>query len=282
MLFPLPENHRRLGGQIHQLAQGIGGLGLGAGLQIFANRYQGQNHGGGLKIQSVGVFLHQGHIPVAEAVSHSEHGKEPIDQGSPRANGHQGVHIGGQMDEGFQAVLVKVPVDKQHRNGEEQLHQSGNHGVFRAHQKSGHRQPHHVAHGHIHQGHQQNHRGDKPVLHVFPLFFGPASTFLPLAAKILFATAARLRLLLRESPIADFFYGAGDLLRVYFRLIIGHRHLIGQQAHIHILHALQLLDTPGHVGLAGGAGHAGDSVFFLRHEKSLLTSISLSAPQLPP
>ena len=109
---------------------------------------------------------------------------------------------------------------------------------------------------------------------MFPLFLSPASAFLPLAAKILFATAASLRLLLRESPIADFFYGAGDFLRIYFRLIIGYRHLVGQQAHIHVLYPVQLLDTPGHVGLAGSAGHAGDGVFFLRHGKSLLTSIS--------
>ena len=70
---------------------------------------------------------------MTEAVSHAEHGKEPIDQGGPRANGHQGIHIGGKMYQRLQAVLVKVPVDKQHRNGEEQLHQGRNHGVFRAH-----------------------------------------------------------------------------------------------------------------------------------------------------
>ena len=215
--------------------------------------------------------MDQLHVPVAEPIGQPEHGEQPVHQRRPRANGHQGIHVGRPVPQRLKARLEKVPVDKQNRYGQEQLGQGVHQGVFHTHKEPGHRKTHHAAHSDVHQGHQQHNRGNKPALHLFLAVHGLVLASLPLAAEPALALGGGWLLLQRGSAVADFFHRLDDVLLAHLALVVGDGHLVGQQADVYLLHALQLGDAPGHVGLAGGAGHAGDVVFFCFHTL-LLTS----------
>lgn len=65
--------------------------------------------------------------------------------------------------------------------------------------------------------------------------------------------------------VADACYGVNYFGCVGLGFVIGYGHLVGQEADVDILDAGQLADVPGDVGLAGGAGHAGDVEFLGLH-----------------
>ena len=264
LLHPAPEHHGGFGCQIHQLAQSVSRFRLRSRLQILAHRHQGEDHGRGLKVQGMGVFMDKPHIPVAEPISQPEHGEQPVHQRRPRANGHQGIHVGRPVPQRLKTRLEKMAVDKQHGDCQKQLGQGVYQRVFHTHKEPGHRQPHHAAHGNVHQGHQQHNGRNKPALHLLLAVQGLVLPGLPLAAETALAWRGCLPLQ-RGGAVADFFHSLDDVLLAHLALVVGDGHLVGQQADVYILHALQFGDAPGHVGLAGGAGHAGDVVFFCFH-----------------
>ena len=62
----LPQDGGLLGGQIHEAADGVGGLALAVGFQGLAHGDKGQDHGGALKV----VFIHIGHGRFRPALCH--------------------------------------------------------------------------------------------------------------------------------------------------------------------------------------------------------------------
>ena len=102
------------------------------------------------------VLVCQRHVTRAQAVPNAHDGKNAIGKGSRRANGDQAVHIGAEMEQGFEAHLIILAVHIGNGQGQKELHHSERHAIFNAGKKAGQRQARHAAHGNVHQRHQKN------------------------------------------------------------------------------------------------------------------------------
>ena len=109
----VPQHGGGLGTQVHEPGNGLAGLALGAGLQELAQGDEGDNHGRRLKVQVHGVPLHQGGVPVAQPPADGVQGHNAVEHSGGGAHGDEGVHIGGPMPEGAEAVYEVGPVDDQ-------------------------------------------------------------------------------------------------------------------------------------------------------------------------
>ena len=74
-LLAVPQDGGLFGGQIHEAADGVGGLALAVGFQGLAHGDEGQDHGGALEI----VLVHIGHRRFRSALSHGGAGQEEDD-----------------------------------------------------------------------------------------------------------------------------------------------------------------------------------------------------------
>ena len=248
----VPQDNRRLRGQIHQLTERVGGLCLGPRFQILSYGDQCQNHGTGLKIQFMAVLMHKVHVPVAETIGHPIHGKHAIYKSRRRSYRHQRVHVGRFFHQCLKTGLVKMAVDDHYRNSEQQLGQSGYQGIFHTYQKSRDRQRHHRPHRHIHQRNQYGYRGYQTPFHfLLVLFrhFSPVLPFFPESAVLLGFRSGAGR------PVANFRNRMDNGLFICLFFIISHRHLVRQQADVYLLHPIQLSHIPGDVRLTGCTGH---------------------------
>ena len=120
-LLSVSQNGGRLRRQVHKLANGVSGFSFGPGLQKFAQGDEGEDHGGGLKVEVLPVMLHQVPDAMARGPGHAEEGRHAIDQGSAGANSNEGIHIGTPAPKGLESPGIVAVVQKHHRQGEEEL-----------------------------------------------------------------------------------------------------------------------------------------------------------------
>ena len=78
LFLSVAENHGGFGGKIHKLAEGIGGLGFGAGFQVLSYGNQCEDHSAGFEIEFMGILMDDVHIAVSEAIGHFIHGKYAV------------------------------------------------------------------------------------------------------------------------------------------------------------------------------------------------------------
>ena len=272
--FTVPDDDCGFGSQVHQLAQRVGGFGFGAGFQIFSHRHQRQNHGGGFKIELMGIVMYQFHVIVAKPRSQTIHGENSINKGSGRTDGHQGVHVRGPHDERLKTGLEKVPVNEKHRNGQKQLGERRNQRIFRSHKNAGNGKPHHMSHGDVHEGNQNDDGRNQSGFHRFLVLQGTILPVLPFFAEAAFSLCGSLCVgpFHRGGAVADFADGLDDVAFRDRRFIIGNGHVVGKEAYVDLGHARQLTDTARDVCLACRAGHAGDVIFFCFHNDLLYSS----------
>ena len=74
-LLAVPQDGGLFGGQVHEAADGVGGLALAVGFQGLAHGDEGQDHGGALEI----VLVHIGHGRFRPALCHGGAGQEKDD-----------------------------------------------------------------------------------------------------------------------------------------------------------------------------------------------------------
>ena len=158
-LLPIFHDGGGFGGQVHQAADGIGGLALAAGLQHLAHGDQGQDHGGRFKVE-VHHIAHDGlHISPHLSPGHGKERIGAVDKGRAGAQSHQTVHIGGAVHQALEAADEKLLVDDHDDAGQQQLGQAHGHMVIREEGRQG-PAPHHMPHGQIHQDQQKTQRGE--------------------------------------------------------------------------------------------------------------------------
>lgn len=94
------------------------------------------------------------------------------------------------------------------------------------------------------------------ALHLLLAVHGLILASLPLAAEPALALGGGLLLLQRGSAVADFFHRLDDVFLAHLALVVGDGHLVGQQADVYLLHALQLGDARVTLAWQAAAGHA--------------------------
>ena len=215
----------------------------------------------------MGVVMHQLPIIVAEAPAHPVYGENPVEEGGGRADGHQGVHVRGAVDERFETDLEKAPVDEKHRDGQKQLGERRDQRVFLSHKNAGNGKPHHMPHGDVHEGNQNEDGGNQSGFHRLLVLQGAVLPVLPFFAEAAFSLRILLRMVLlhRRSAVADPADGLADIAFGDCIFIVGDGHVVGKEAHIDLRHAGQLTDAARDVCLTCRAGHAGDVIFFCFH-----------------
>ena len=246
-LFPVPQQAGGLGGQVHQAFQRVGGAPLGAGLQQLAHRDEGQDHGGGFKIQIVAVLHHQRLIASGQPRADHADGEQPVHQRRARAQRHQRVHAGCAGAQALPAGNKKVPVDEAHRQGQRQLGQPvPQRARAVALQKGGQRQARHVSHRQVHQRNEKAQAGNQAFFQAGGLGVGQCG----------------LQTGVRIGAVARSLHGGADSgLHVAARIGgVVHLHGIGEQAHRDLRHAGHGGHRLLHVSGAGRAGHPGDRV----------------------
>ena len=249
--FALPENGCGFRGQVHELFQCVLGFSFAPLFHVFSDGNQGQNGAGGFIIQSVHVGHGGFHVHVPQCGSHCQGGVQTVQQGGAGAQRNQCVHTGG---EGFQRPESGNEIPPlQHQNGQhqQQLHNGGDHHIFHAGKERGQGQTHHAAHSHIHQ---QNEK-----------YGGPDNPLFRIRGLVLFRFGnirLRRRFTGQGSAVARVGHRLNDGLGIGFPVIIGNGHGVHQQIDLALLYAGNLVHGFLHVGLAGGAGHAGDVKFF--------------------
>ena len=266
-LRPVPEHEGGLGGQIHQRPDGVAGLALGAGLQVFAHGDQGQDHAHRLQIEVVhAVLVGQGRVPMAQGPAGHEDGPEGVEEGGGAAQGDQRVHIGGPVPQGAEAVDKVVVVDIHDGQHQHQLGQGEYHAVLVPQEDGGQGSPHHVAHAQVEQGHQEHDGPDQPVLHAPGLLRRRVGLGRRCRGRGAFTVDAGV--------IARPVHRGADVLGGELGLVKLRHHAVGQQVDRGGVHPLQGVHRLLHVGLAGGAAHAG-------HVKFALHSIPPISGEIP-
>src|SRR5699024_7001273 len=124
-----------------------------------------------LKVQIHGVAVHQGHISVAQAPADEVQGRHAVDNGGGGAHGDEGVHVGGEVEQGFEAHPEILLVDDQRGQGEQKQGEGVHHGVLLPQKAGGDGPAHHVPHGQVEQGDEEDQGGDEPQLHVLLILF---------------------------------------------------------------------------------------------------------------
>ena len=160
-LFSVPDDHGCLRCQLHQPFERVRGLPLGMGLQHLSDRNQGQNHSGGLKIEFMHVRHDACHIAVHLCRRHGKKRIQAVSKRCCRTKRHQRIHIGGPMNQPFEAADEKLLVDHHDDARQQKLGDSDSHMILR--QRLRQRPvPHHMSHGQIHQRNQETERGNQP------------------------------------------------------------------------------------------------------------------------
>ena len=229
--------------QVHQSTDGITGLALCPGFQVFSKSNQGQNHSRRFKIEIVAVFRDNLHFSMSQRPRHTKQSGNAINQCCKAANGNQGIHVGAAMPERFETAGIIYSVKVNHRQRQAQLKQRGNHGVLRPVIPAGYWEPNHVPHGKIHENHQENGRTNQAALHFLQAGVHGRS-------RLLFGSSS-----LKGSIIASLLHRLNHQ-RGYIR-VGGYNHGSGKQIHICFLHPGNRLGYLLHPGGAGCAGHPG-------------------------
>ena len=249
-LLALPQQGGRLGGQLHEALQGIGGPPLGAGLQQLAHGDEGEDHGRRLKVEIHAVGHDRRAIASRLGGGHGKQRIGAVTKGRRRAQGHQGIHVRGPVPEALEAADKKLLVDHHDRRRQQQLGQPLGHMVslVEGRQRPA---PHHVPHGKVHQ-HRQKQQGPEQALF--------QRQGLMVGQQILARVCRRRRPLFRRA-IAAGLNGLDDLLGGGAPL---HAHGVGQQTDRAGGHPGHLGDSFLDAGAAGGAAHSCHAELFHR------------------
>ena len=207
-------------------------------------------------------MLHRIPVPVAHGKGHSEQGRNTVDQGSQGAHGDQGVHIGRAVPQSLQAPAVVHPVQVDDRQGQEKLQQGRHQGILGTVVPVWGRNTHHMAHGEIHQDHQQNGGTDDPYLHV-PQGIVSLGGFLLLG---LLSSQGR--------AVACVGHGFDDRLRHGGAFCL-HGHGARQQVYLRFRNTRYTSCHLFHPGRAGSAGHTGHIEFQFHGHPSFLFLLSM-------
>ena len=243
----VPEHRGGSGSQAHEAFQGVGGFALGPGLQHLAHGDQGQDHGGGLKIEVHHIGHDGGFVAPDLGRRHGEQGIGAVAEGRRGPQGHQGVHIGGPVPQGLIAADEELLVDDHDDPRQQQLGQAHGHMVVVVKRRQG-PAPHHVAHGKVHQHQQKAHGPDKPP---------PDTGRLVVLQLLLVGAGRRLGRALFRRAVPRRLHGGNDGGGLRRAL---HAHGVGQQAHGAGRDPRDLPHRLFHPGRAGGAAHARDIV----------------------
>ncbi len=98
----LPDHPGGLGGQSHELADGLGGLPLGPGLQETAQQDQGDDHGGAVEIDV------SGQTPAGKNFREKGDHRR-VAKGGQGAHGDQGVHVGAAVLQALPGSCEELP-----------------------------------------------------------------------------------------------------------------------------------------------------------------------------
>ena len=261
LLHAVPAHQGGLGCQIHELADGVAGLALGPGLQEFTQSDEGQDHGGGFKIEILAVMLHDVPLAVSLGPGHPQQRRQTIDQAGTGAHGDEGIHIGTAVPQGLQALAVISPVQEHGGQCQQKLHQRKEGGVLETVENVGRGQGNHVAHGQVHQHRQKSTGPDDPGFHFLQRILSGSLGLFRLFAIVNGCAVARI-----GDSLADL---AADGLAFH----LGH-HSARQQIHLRPGDTGNSLRHLLHPGRTGGAGHARHLKFHF-HPKShpLLTIV---------
>ena len=158
----VPNQTGRFRGQLHQALERVRGFALGAGFQRLTHGDQGQDHGGGLKIEIHHVIHNRVHIAPHLRARHGEEGVGTVHKGRRRAQRHQRIHVGRAVPQALEAADKEFLVDDHDNDRQKQLGQPHGHViiVIESRQRPA---PHHVTHGEVHQHQQEAHRPDQPL-----------------------------------------------------------------------------------------------------------------------
>ena len=249
--LPVAQQRRRLGRQIHQLADGFGRLAAGTGFQIFAQGNERQDHARSLKIQIMHILLGQCRVAVPQPPGHAENGKYAISQCRAAAHGDERIHIGRAVQQFGKAARKILPVEQQNGQQQQKLGKGKNHAVFRAAKQMMQegRRGQHMVHGDVHEHRQQNAGSDQALFCLLLRLFGQLSGALRSALLPRFpqgGAVARLAHGSRNLP-----GGEGRFVKLCFQRI-------GEQADRRLVHPRQFggrLFHPRHTGCAGHAGN---------------------------
>ena len=110
-LRAVPQKGGGLGRQLHQPLQSIRGFALGTGFQHFAQGNQGQNRGGGFKIEFVHIDHDRIHLALYLGVRHGEQGEGAVAKGCRSAQRNQSVHVGRTMPQALKPADKKLLID---------------------------------------------------------------------------------------------------------------------------------------------------------------------------
>ena len=130
------------------------------GFQHFAHGNQGQDHGGGFKIE----FMHIRHdgsaVPSDLGIGHGKESVGAVHEGSAGSQGNQSVHVWSFVPQAFKSADKEFLVDHHDNDRQEKLQNT--HGDMVIAEKFRYRpSPHHVPHRKIHQYEQKAQRSEK-------------------------------------------------------------------------------------------------------------------------
>ena len=192
------------------------------------------------------VLLHQFHVAMSQTIADLEDGEHAVNDGGDGTNGNKGVHIRRAVEEGFETGLVILIVEVHDGQGQQKLNKSKGEGIFHTREETWNRCAHHMAHGDIEQGNQENEGPHQPVFHPGQL----------LGHDVLLGCCLGLRRFLGEGgAVAGGRDRADDLVRRHRPLVVCDLHVVGQQVDIHSGHAGGFADGLFHMGRAGRTGH---------------------------
>ena len=248
----VPQQGGSLRSQLHQALEGVRGLALGAGFQHLAHGDEGQDHGGGFKVELHHIVHDEFVIAIDLSTGHGKEGVSAPHKAGHGAQGHQRVHVGRAVEEALEAVEEELLVDDHDDAGQQQLDEA--HGNVVAVKPVGEGPaPHHVSHGEVHQHQQKAQRGDEPPLELGRLMIGQG---VQIGAGAVGSVAGRT---LEAGTVTGVLHGFEDG-RLAGRAL--HAHGVGQQAHRAAGHARYFLYGLFHPGRAGRAAHARNVILF--------------------
>ena len=152
----VPKQMGCLGSQLHQAFQCVCGFALGTGFQCFAYGDQGQDHGGGLKVEIHHVGHDRVHIAPYLRARHGEKSVGAVNERRRRAQRHQRIHVRRTVPQALETADKEFLVDDHDDNGQKHLSQAHGHMIVIV--EGGQRPaPHHMAHREVHQHQQKAH-----------------------------------------------------------------------------------------------------------------------------
>ncbi len=263
---PLAKHCRRLRGEIHKLRNGVGGFALGPRFKKLSKSDQGQNHGGGFKIEMFSKMPRRFHIPRAQGKRHLVQGVHAENHGRPRTERNQGIHVRSAGKQRLHAHPVEREIDEDDRRGQQKLRERRGERAARPAEERGERQADHRPHCKQKQWNGEEQRDDQPRLHA-PGFRNDSIVFLrPRVAPL----PAHGR------AVAGGRHGRDDRVGRRHRFIKGNRHRVFEQIDVRVPHAVQGGDSPLHPAGTGRTRHSrhGKQLFF--HRQSLRNALHAS------